>query len=117
MAQITRSVEGLVPKTRGIVQPMITGVGFDAVAKFADGFFGGFVQGFGMNLPYVGRISLIDVLNFVAHNKGFHFKRKEGYLAVLSAKLLQTGVNVGPRLSGLNANVTTGNIPATGANI
>lgn len=113
---------GLVPKTKGIVQPMVTGIGFDGIAKFVDGATGGIMQSFGINLPVVGRVSAIDALNFYVNSGGFHFKRKEGYLAVLAAKLLQTGVgNIRPfsLIPGASAApaVSTQSIPATGANL
>ena len=97
---------------------MVTGIGFDGIAKFVDGATGGILQSFGVNLPVVGRISAIDLLNFYVNSGGFHFKRKEGYLAVGAAKLLQTGVgNIRP-LNLLGANqVSTQTIPAVGANL
>lgn len=113
-----KSVTGLVPKTKGIVQPMVTGIGFDGIAKFVDGATGGILQSFGVNVPVVGRISAIDLLNFYVNQGGFNFKRKEGYLAVAAAKLLQTGVgNIRPLNLLNNTAVSTQTIPSTGANI
>lgn len=97
---------------------MVTGIGFDALAKAIDGMTGGILQSFGFNAPVVGRISAIDLLNFYVNQGGFNFTRKEGYLAVGAAKLLQTGVgNIRP-LNVLNqTQVSTQTLPATGANI
>ena len=112
------STSGLVPKTKGIVQPMVTGVGFDGIAKFVDGATGGILQSFGFNLPVVGRLSAIDLLNFYVNSGGFHFKRKEGYIAVGAAKLLQAGVgNIRPLNLLNNTQVSTQTIPASGANL
>lgn len=112
------STHGLVPKTKGIVQPMVTGVGFDGIAKFVDGATGGILQSFGFNIPIFGRISAIDLLNFYVNSGGFHFKRKEGYLAVGAAKLLQGGIaNIRPLNLLGNTQVSTQTIPATGANL
>lgn len=114
----SKSISGLVPKTKGIVQPIITGIGFDAVAKAIDGMTGGILQSFGVNLPVVGRISAIDALNFYVNQGGFHFKRKEGYLAVAGAKLLQTGVgNIRPLNVLGQTPVSTQTLPASGANL
>lgn len=87
-------VEKNVPKSKGLVQTAITGVGFDAVAKVVDGFVGAPLQRFGITLPVMGRVSIIDFVNFAVHNRGLKLK-KEGFIAVGSAKLVQTGFNVG----------------------
>jgi hypothetical protein len=111
-------LNGWVPKTKGIVQPMITGVGFDGVAKFIDGATGGILQSFGVNVPVVGRISAIDLLNFFVNAGGFKFSRKEGYIAVGAAKLLQAGVgNIRPLNLLGSTNVSTQSMPASGANL
>lgn len=96
MAQILGSVSKLVPSSKGLIQTSVTGIGFDSILKVADNFIGSPMQKFGFSVPIMGRLSLVDVLNYLVHNKGKIMPSKDfkGVVAVGSAKLVQTGFNV-----------------------
>ena len=85
-----------------IVPVAISGIGFDALAKVTDNFLGGPFQRFGIALPVIGRLSLIDIVNYFVHNHGKLMPQKDfkGPIAVLAAKGVQTGFNLG-NISGL----------------
>ena len=99
------------PKGKGmqIVPVAISGIGFDALAKVTDNFIGGPFQRFGIALPVIGRISLIDIVNYFVHNHGKLMPQKDfkGPIAVLAAKGVQTGFNIG-NISGLFSGSTVG---------
>ena len=92
------------PKGKGmqIIPVAISGIGFDALAKVTDNFLGGPFQRFGIALPVIGRLSLIDIVNYFVHNHGKLMPQKDfkGPIAVIAAKGVQTGFNIG-NISGL----------------
>lgn len=111
--QILKPVDKLVdpPKGKGmqIVPVAISGIGFDALAKVTDNFLGSPFQRFGISLPVIGRLSLIDIVNYFVHNHGKLMPQKDfkGPIAVLAAKGVQTGFNLG-NISGLFSGTTVG---------
>lgn len=119
---VTKPFKGLVPASKKIGTNIITGTGFDAVAKTVDGIFGSPVQRiFSFNLPLVGPIGVIDVLNYLVHSGG-KMVSKTGLTAVIGAKIVQTGgiagVNLIPTLRNVPATtVSAGGLSATGANL
>ena len=110
---ITKPFEKIVdpPKGKGmqIVPVAISGIGFDALAKVTDNFLGSPFQRFGISLPIIGRLSLIDIVNYFVHNHGKLMPQKDfkGPIAVLAAKGVQTGFNLG-NISGLFSGTTVG---------
>ena len=54
-------------------------------------------QLFGIQLPVVGRLSLIDIINYFVHNRGKLMPQKDfkGPIAVLAAKSVMTRFNLG----------------------
>ena len=114
LESVTKPLEKLVdpPKGKGmqIIPTAISGIGFDAIAKMADNFIGSPFQRFGISLPVVGRLSLIDIVNYFVHNHGKLMPQKDfkGPIAVGAAKGVQTGFNLG-NISGLFSGTTVGN--------
>jgi len=118
-----KSVGRIVPISKGIGQNIITGTGFDTVAKTVDGIFGSPVQRiFSFNFPLVGPVGVIDVLNYLIHSRG-KMVSKNGFIAVLGAKIVQTGgiggMNLIPTLRNTPSTTVSvgGQLPASGANI
>lgn len=70
-----------------------SGIGVDQGLKFADNILTrGMIQGFGINLPFIGRLSGIDIINFIAHNNGNIVpKSTKPFIAFGAAKLVQGG--------------------------
>lgn len=93
----------MVPKSKGLVQNAITGIGFDQAAKVVDNLVGSPAQRFGFTLPFVGRISVIDLANFVIHNNGKFIPSKKSvnaFVALGAARMVTTGnINI-PSFSG-----------------
>src|SRR5690349_17436406 len=108
---ITKPLSGLVPPSKKIGTTIITGTGFDTVAKTVDGIFGAPIQRiFSFNFPIVGPIGVIDILNYLVHSRG-KLVSQTGIIAVVGAKIVQTGgiggMNLIPVLT--NAGKTTVN--------
>jgi hypothetical protein len=70
-----------------------SGIGVDQGLKFADNALTkGMIQSFGITLPIIGRISGIDIINYVAHNNGNIVpKSSKPFIALGSAKVVQAG--------------------------
>ena len=121
LENFTKPLENIVdpPKGKGmqIIPTAISGIGFDAVAKVFDNFIGSPVQRFGISLPVVGRLSLIDIINYFVHNRGKLMPQKDfkGPVAVLAAKGVQTGFNLG-NISGLFSGTTVSQNGNNGGN-
>ena len=111
--QVPSLIRRAVPASKGIIQNSVTGIGFNTVALVVDGIFGSPVSRiFSFNLPFIGPVGPIDVLNYVVHAGGLKMSKK-GLVAVLAAKAAQTGA-----IAGFNiVNIGAGRIPATTASI
>lgn len=123
MKSLTKPFENLVPASKKLGTTIITGTGFDAVAKTVDGIFGSPVQRiFSFNFPFVGPIGLLDVLNYLVHSRGKMISQN-GLIAVVGAKIVQTGSIAGMNILpiGRSTPSTTvsvaGNRPGAGANL
>lgn len=89
-----------------------SGIGVDQGLKFADNVLArGTLQSIGFNVPVVGRLSLIDIINYIAHNNGNVVpKSTKPFIALGSAKVVQSGrIN----LLGVQSGSPAGEGPAT----
>lgn len=89
-----------------------SGIGVDQGLKFADNVLArGTLQSIGFNVPILGRLSLIDMINYVAHNNGNIVpKSTKPFIALGSAKVVQGGrLNI----PGALGQTATGQGPAT----
>jgi len=85
---VTKPFRKFVPKSGGIVQNAITGIGFDQLARAVDSVVGSPVQGiFSFNLPFIGGVGIIDVINYLLHSGG-KIISKNGIVAVGAAKFV-----------------------------
>ena len=111
--QVPSLIRKAVPASKGIIQTSVTGIGFNTVAAVVDGIFGSPVQRiFSFNLPFIGPVGPLDVLNYVIHAGGLKLSKK-GLIAVLAAKAAQTGA-----IAGFNiVNIGARGIPATTVSI
>ena len=84
---ITKQTRRIIPASKGILQNSVTGIGADRLLRILDGMVGSPVQRiFSFNIPVLGSIGPIDVINYVGHAGGFKISRK-GFIAVGAAKL------------------------------
>jgi len=108
-----KTVSKLVPKSKGLVQNAITGIGFHQAAIVVDNLIGSPLQRFGFSLPFVGRLSVIDIANFVIHNNGKIMPSKKStnaIVAVLASRVVRTGqINIPSAFgtAGLNSATAT----------
>lgn len=83
-------------KKKGVIPTVVSGTGADLTMKAIDGVFGSPVQRFAsINLPVIGPVGPIDVINFLIHG-GFRNIRS-GLTAVIGAKVVTGGLRtIGP---------------------
>ena len=119
MNGIVKSVSKFVPTSKGVVQNSVSGIGADQLLKIVDNMIGSPMQSFGITLPILGRVSVVDGLNYLVHNKGKLMPDKSfnGIIAVGSAKLVQTGFNFTGRFSAQNTQSPTASSGPTGGGI
>ena len=85
---ITKPFRKFVPKSGGLVQNAVTGIGFDQLARAVDSVVGSPVQGiFNFNFPFIGPVGIIDVVNYLLHSGGKIISKK-GIIAVGAAKFV-----------------------------
>jgi hypothetical protein len=76
-------------KGKGILATSASGMGTDILMRTIDNIVGSPVQNiFGFNLPVIGNVGAIDILNYSVHAGGFKFS-KNGLIAVAAAKIGQ----------------------------
>jgi hypothetical protein len=85
-----------VARKKGIIPTAVSGTGAEIAMKSVDNIFGGVVQNLlSVNLPIVGTIGPIDILNFMIH--GGIKSPKSGLTAVIGSKVLVGGLrSLGP---------------------
>lgn len=77
-----------ISKKKQIIPNILTGTGFDQLARATDNIFGSPVQRlFSIQLPVIGNTGLIDFLNYVIHAGGVKFDAM-GLVAVAGAKFV-----------------------------
>ena len=83
-----KTLQKALPPAKGYAQNSFTGIGFGKGVKALDSrFLNGFFQKLGFTIPIIKiRADSIDFANFVLHNKGLNFSKKEGYIAVAADK-------------------------------
>src|SRR3990167_8621214 len=97
LQSVTKFTGKIVPTSKGIIQNFVTGVGADQTMRLLDNIVGSPVQKiFSVNLPIIGNVGPIDLLNYIAHAGGFKISKK-GLISVGAAKMA-SGVltNLGP---------------------
>jgi len=121
MVQILKPIAKMVPKSRGLVQNAITGIGFHQAAIVVDNLIGSPLQRFGFSLPVVGRLSIIDIANFVIHNNGKIMPSKKSVnalVAVLASRLVRTGqINITSPFATAGLNSATATQGPTGGGL
>ncbi len=84
---LTKQTRRIIPQSKGILQNSVTGIGADRLLRILDNIVGSPVQRiFSFNIPILGTIGPIDVINYVGHAGGFKFSKK-GFIAVGAAKI------------------------------
>jgi len=100
------SLQNLAPKSRGVIQNSVTGIGVAALLQTVDNFIGAPLQRFGITIPFLGiRASLIDFINYTIHAGGLKIK-KEGFIAVGASKVVQGAISLPGVGTALGVNVS-----------
>tara|TARA_R110000851_G_scaffold274074_1_gene426718 strand:- start:8493 stop:8858 length:366 start_codon:yes stop_codon:yes gene_type:complete len=119
-SQISRFGNKFIPQSRTIVQASFTGIGFDQGMKAVDNLIGSPLQKtLSFNLPILGPVGLIDIINYMTHAGGLKVSKK-GIAAVGASKFV-AGVlpSIGPIQlpTGTSATSSIGSNPSSGAPI
>ena len=99
---ITKQTSKIIPASKGVLQNAVTGIGADRLMTILDNMVGSPVQRIAsINLPLLGTVGPIDVINYIGHAGGFKLSKK-GFIAVISAKVANNALTaLGPiRLPG-----------------
>lgn len=104
--QINKFASKFKAGTKGVLGTAASGIGTDVLMRTIDNIVGSPVQRiFSFNLPLLGTIGPIDVLNYSVHAGGFKIN-KTGFLAVIAAKIA----------GGVLPSIGPIKLPTTGAN-
>ena len=109
-----------IPQSKTMIQAGFTGVGFDQGMKAVDNILGSPLQkSLSFNLPIIGSVGLIDVINYMTHAGGLKISKK-GFAAIGGAKFV-AGVlpSIGPIQLPTSTSATSsiGSNPSSGAPI
>ena len=107
-ASLTKPIQKALPKATNLTGAAITGIGAYRVGRFLDGLIGNRIQSIGVNLPVVGRLSVLDALMILSFKGAF---RKNSMVAAAFAG--DKVFNVGTSFLGMGSSTTTPP-PATG---
>lgn len=97
-----------IPKASGVTQAAIVGIGSYKVGRFLDGLIGNRIQAIGVNLPFVGRLSVLDAMMLLAF-KGSMRKNSMVAAAFAGDRIL----NLGQAFAGISG-PTAQSAPKTG---
>lgn len=79
--------------TKGVVQTSIVYIGLDKVLSFVDGLEGGMVQKIGVPVPIIGRLSLLDAIEYMIIAGGAKFN-VDTLIAFAATKFFNAGTNL-----------------------
>ncbi|MBT6438728.1 MAG: hypothetical protein HOK72_03410 [Flavobacteriales bacterium] len=98
---------GKIKNISSAVKVGFSGIGVDQGLKFADNALTkGVIQSFGITLPIIGRVSGIDIINYIAHNNGNIVpKSSKPFIALGASKVVQAGNLVIPKFATGGQNV------------
>ena len=89
---LTRPIEKALPKVTNLSGAAITGIGAYKVGRFLDGLIGNRIQSIGINLPFIGRLSVLDALMILSF-KGAFRKNSLVAAAVAGDKIFNLGTD------------------------
>ena len=97
--QITKTAGKFKAGSKGILGTSASGIGTDQLMRLVDNVFGAPVQRLAsVNVPIIGSVGTIDILNYVVHSGKIGFS-KNGLIAVMAAKAAN---GVLPQIRGLS---------------
>lgn len=111
---VNKFARNLSAQGKGVLATSASGIGTDMLMRTIDNLVGSPVQKiFSFNLPVIGTVGPIDVLNYSVHAGGFKLS-KNGLIAVLAAKIAGGALtNLGPiRLPQTSTNAAGGSNPS-----
>ena len=119
-SQVQKFGNRFIPQSRTMIQAGFTGIGFDQGMKAVDNLIGSPLQKtLSFNLPILGSVGLIDIINYMTHAGGLKVSKK-GIAAVGASKFVQ---GVLPSIGGFQlptgtaATSSIGSNPSSGAPI
>jgi len=87
LSSVSSITNKIIPTSKGVIQNSVTGIGADSLMKTLDNVVGSPLQKiFSINLPILGSVGVIDIINYFGHANGLKLSRK-GFTAVIAAKV------------------------------
>jgi|SRR3990167_6638984 len=108
-SNLTSPIQKALPKATNLTGAAITGIGAYKVGRFLDGLIGNRIQSIGVNLPLVGRLSVLDVMMILSFKGAF---RKNSMVAAAFAgdRVFNVGTSLIPGMGGSSTSIA----PPTG---
>lgn len=117
MGLLPAQLKKIAPKSKGIIQNSVTGIGATALLQTVDNLIGSPAQRFGLVIPFIGiRVSLIDLANYLIHSDGKFKISKNGLIAVGAAKAVSGAISFSG-LTALGSNVSAGGAGTPGGSV
>lgn len=116
LSSISKPIQKNLPHANNLIGAGVVGIGSYKIARFLDGMIGNRVQNIGINLPFVGSLSVLDILMLTAFKATM---RKNSMVAAAFAgdrvfNLAQNPASLIPGLSfGSSGSGVTQSAPAT----
>src|SRR5574338_673533 len=112
-------VQKLLPRATGVAGAAMIGIGSYKLARFVDSLIGNRIQAIGIDLPFAGRVSLLDAVLIPSFLATMHKKPSWVFAAIAADRVLNLAQNPSSLIPGisLGGNGTSGsgvasNVPA-----
>lgn len=97
--------------TKGIVQTTVVYIGVDKIFNFLDNLEGGMIKKIGVNVPIIGRLSLLDGIEYLVVAGGAKLNM-DTVIAFVATKFFNAGINYASSL-GISAPQISSNSGST----
>ena len=109
LASVTKPIQKNLPRANNLIGAGVVGIGAYKIARFLDGMIGNRVSAIGIGLPFVGSLSLLDLLMILSFKASM---RKNSYVAAAFAgdrvfNLAQNPSSLIPGIGGLTSNANS----------
>ena len=99
-AALPHTIQKTIPHAKGVVGTTMVYIGVDKVFNFVDDIVGSPLLKIGVNVPLMGRISVMDVITYMAVAQGFKF-RTYTVIAFFANKFLNQGIAAKPNIAAI----------------
>lgn len=119
LKQVSKTARKFSTEGTGVLTQSAKGIGTNRLMRFVDNtIVGGRISSVGIPVPFIGRIDLVDGLNYMVHAGGLKFNKK-GIVSLIAAKVEMGVLPLIPNLNlipgGSPSGSETPNVASAGA--